>query len=375
MAYLAGEPIVDTVYVEDVLGAGSVLSPATVFSSTFAYGPDNVPIAAAVSAGAVAGLYTVTIPTDANLPGTYTFLGISSETGVEYLGTWDVDPITQFTGQQGTTLADFRADLADLMRDHLRITATDDGSPTTWKDADNLTDSENAFMNSHLKVITAGNAANTGLIRRVRTSSGISNTITLEALPADVLAGDVGDLYNLGGHGFRPQFYDRSIAAAVKKSFPAALLNITTVGATPFDAALGTITIPADFVAVYGLQYDDGEFLRDVRPVTRTRGEFGSGWSVDTVARAFRVHGPWLDDMDGTAYTIFGYARHQAPNDDADIITLDETWLTYRAASMMANTRLTDARWNNWAIEWGRLEQGERGNIWTPRAPNTVWLQ
>jgi hypothetical protein len=199
VTYPAGEPIVDTVYVENALGGPSVLSPALVFSSANTYGPDNAPIAEVITAGAEAGLYTVTIPTDANLPGTYTFLGISSETGIQYLGTWDVDASTQFTGQQGTTLGDFRAQLGDLMRDHLRVTATVDGSNTTWKDANNLTDGENAFMNSHLLVLTAGNTANQGQIRRVRSSSGISNTISFDALPADVLTGDVGDLYDIGG--------------------------------------------------------------------------------------------------------------------------------------------------------------------------------
>jgi hypothetical protein len=160
----------------------------------------------------------------------------------------------------------------------------------------------------------------------------------------------------------------------VKFAFPAALIPISAAGVGTFSASLGTIAIPSQFVALYGVQYNDGQFLRDVRPVTRTRGEFGNGWAIDKGSRTVRINGRWLDDMDGTPYTLFGYARHEAPNDDSDLITLDETWLTYRVASMMANSRLIDSRWNNWAIEYGRLEQAERGNIWTPREPNTVWL-
>jgi hypothetical protein len=207
----------------------------------------------------------------------------------------------------------------------------------------------------------------------VRGSSGINNTLSIDALPADVTAGDVIHLMNLGGLGFRPQFYNRQIAAAVRLARPDALFKIQQEADDPFDADTGAIDIPDDFVAVYGVRYTDGDFLREVRQAGRRHGEYGQGWYLDKPARQIRIDGSYADDMDASAVTIMGYTFHGVPNSDADLIALDPQWLLYQTASMMANTRLVDARWNNWAVEWGRTAQTMRGNIWTPRAPNTVF--
>ena len=94
MAILAGETVVDRVYIEDAGGLPSALGAATVFSLATAYSPGGSTITPTVLATAVPGVYEIRFSTNRAEAGLYTIILVSSETGVHYLGSYDVDPIS-----------------------------------------------------------------------------------------------------------------------------------------------------------------------------------------------------------------------------------------------------------------------------------------
>lgn len=381
MAYLAGETISDSVYVTDLSDNPSVLAPASVFSAATVTRPDSTTFAPTIAATATPGLYTISFVTLVAQPGNWSVLLVSSETGTPYLATYDVDlgvtvvPTLTPTGAPVASMADIRIEVAIELRDGLICTATANGSPNTFIDDQNLTDSPDQYRASHGIVISAANGFNVGQQVRVDSSSPLTTALTFAAnLPAATTVGDVLHLVNLGGYGFRPQYYDQAIKAAVAAAFSDALLDVVVTGSTPFDADVPTIPIPSPLCAVYAVELSETGSEWRTLPQARRPGRWGEGWTIDRASREIRVDGGWRDIADGLTYRLRGYGAHPVPQRASDPITLDRTWLVLDVKARLAARRGTDRQWQSWAVEWGRMAQQTRAAIATSLEPNTELL-
>jgi hypothetical protein len=382
MAYLAGDTIQDRIVVLDQFGDPSALDAASVFTTAIVYTPSGGTSVPTVATTGTPGLYEITFPTSRSDPGLYSLILVTSEAGTYLQGNYDVDPLsatpsTLQLGAPSVTFSDFRADIGDALQDHLRLSATEDGEASVFHDEINLTDSPDAYRGSHGIYVSATDPDLVGKLVRVESSSPTTNTITFSPeLPAITRAGDVLDLFNMAGYGWRLQYYDTAIRGAIESAYPDYVIDTVADGATVFDEAVPTIAIPDLFVAVYGIELTEPDTLTQ-RNVSRARkpGTWGVGWSVDRGLRQLRIDGTWRDEMAGGAYRIRGYARHAVPTAPTDGITLDLAWLTHEVkARLAARKGATNNQWQNWAVEWGRLASEERGRIMTPREANTVWL-
>lgn len=384
MTIHAGDTITTAAYVESSPGVPSVSSPATVFSVVEAHAPDNSvlinpPIVTSLEAP---GYYEISFVTLVAQPGTYELHATGAEQGDVYLETFVVDAAiaADLSGDVGISLWDMVIVIADDLADHIELTATaPSAGPNVMVDANNLLGGDGELRSSHGVVRQAADPANVGKVVRVQGNSSTTTSITFAPnLPSALVTGDIMDLVNLGGFGFRPEVYRQQIKNAVIKSYPDALIEISASSSPDrFDAASPTIPIPDEFVAVYGVFYmyqDDVLQWRDVRPA-RGRGGYATGWSLDRPSRTIRIDGDaWQDLMDGTLYVIGGYAKHGIPTADTDLVTVPAYWIILEVKGTLAGRRIADRRWNDWAVEWGRRADTEKMNIWTPRHADTQFL-
>lgn len=383
MAIVAGEVIQDRIYVEDAFGDPSSLDAASVFSSISVVRPDNSTIVPTVSQVAgVAGVYGVEFPTSLALPGAYTVYATSSQSGQVYTGTFDVDAIGTGAGivQSGVpayTMADLRSEVGYDLSDHMALRATDDGDASVFIDSNNLTDSPGAYESTQGVFVAASGAGIIGQRVYVESSDPIARSITFSpALPNITRAGDQLHLFNLGGRGWNLQIYDDMIQDTVEMAFDDYLVEYSEPSGSAYSIEAGVaIEIPSTFVAVYGLSITEDDIeIRRVPAVRVGSGRWGEGYSVDRTIRAMRIEGAWRDLAEGQAFRIYGYAKHSAPAAPADLITIDRTWMALQTKSKIAGRRSTVSHWNNWAVEWGRRADEQRGRIYTPRRPGVEFL-
>lgn len=367
MTYYAGETITDSVVA--IFGDTPVTgSPTTVFVDAKAYRPDNTWVSPTiVEVGN--GHYDVTFTTLLSLPGEYA-VDLLDKNGVRYLATYNVEPaFAASLGNRGIARSELRVMIGDLLRDHLRLTAAG-GSETTLTDPVNLLDSEDAFRSCE-GIVVAGHTQNVGRRFRVESSSEDGYTITFApALPQPLQPGDVVDLFNMGGYGFRVQYYDSDINAAIRMAHPEYLVDQVwdvASAAPPIDLA-DTVQ------AVYRVEYQDTDGLWGEVPRARRAGRYGQGWSIDKGNRRLRIDGDWGFEASGRALRIHGYVRHPETTVDTDRVAIDSTWMTYMVASLLAARRNSDQQWNNWAVEWGRNAAEYRLRMQTNRSPNAVWV-
>lgn len=378
MAYLAGDLVVDSVLVLDEAGAPVSSTPSSVFTSTVYYRPDGaqgVPDVVLLANG----VYSVRFQTQAGLPGTWTVV-LVDQFGKQYLQTYDVDPRAGTAsgvaggGAQGVTRSELRRMVGDMLRDHLRLMASVSGSVSTLRDDVNLLDSQDAYVSS-IGIAVGGTAANLGQQFRVVGSDSQTHTITFDpTLPAAVAAGDVVDLFNLGGYGFRPQFYDSEIDAAVRLAYPDFLLDVIWQSPTVFSKASPVVTLPDQFVAIHTVEWLDVTNEWRQLPKSRRAGKWGQGWSVDRPQRQLRVDGDYRWPMNGRTLRVRGYGRHAPPTSDGDLVQVDTSWMVHQVASLLAARRNADPQWNNWAVEWGRIASDMRQRMALSKVAGTVFL-
>lgn len=382
MAYYAGQSISDTIAIEDWAGNPSALDASTVLSSVKVTHESGTEIAPAlVSNYTPQGTYLITFRTRRDLPGLYTLEAVASETSWPYSQTYQVLPVEQAgllpeVGASGVIFSDLRARIAHQLQDLRELTATRDGDESSFYDEDVLTDSLNQYVGTAFVMINGLEPGNTGARRRVIGSSGTVYNIQLDrALPGPTRLGDTGHLFNLRGNGFLPDAYDTVIRSVISEAFPTFLIEIErVVPAFPEDSR--RVAIPEEFVAVHSLYLDDDSGCNDLRriPPVGREGRYRNGFSVDRASREIVVNGNWYEPVRGMDYRIGGYAKHPIPKTDNDYVIIPEMWLRLEASSRLSSRRRHDSEASGWAVDWGNAARVEKGNIYTPRKANTVFL-
>jgi hypothetical protein len=285
--------------------------------------------------------------------------------------------LTLSTGN-GVTFAEWRMRLALEMRDGIVCTATANGNSSTFFDVENLVDNYDAYVPSQVIFYETANPLLVGKVATIGSSNPENGSITfMQPLPADPVAGDTLLMINMQGRGWRKQLYDFFMQQVVIESYPNYLLDFTDTSLVEFDSDVPYIAIPPEFRAVYGIwTQDDTNVWREVPSVrTGNAGMWGEGYRIDATTRTIWVEGDcWRGNMDGAVYTIGGYAAHPKPVSETDLIVLDPEWFKTACMAKLATRRAGTREWDSWAVEWSRTASDLKGNILTPRKPNTLFL-
>lgn len=382
MAYYAGQSISDTLALRDwddlpfTLDASVATTELTV---THESGTAITPVL--ISNYTPQGTYLVTFRTRRDLPGVYSLSAVAANTGWAYAQTYQVLPVEQAgllpeIGASGVIFSDLRARIAHQLQDLRELNATRDGDRLSFYDQNVLTDSLNQYVGTAFVMINGLESGNTGQRRRVIGSSGSVYNVQFDrALPAITREGDVAHLFNLRGEGFLPDAYDTAIRSVISEAYPTFLIEIERV-ASSFPSDTRRVAIPEEFIAVHSVYLDDDSACNDLRrvPYAGREGRYRSGFSVDRASREIVVNGSWHEAARGMDYRIGGYARHPIPKTDNDYVIIPEMWLRLETSSRMASRRRGDTESAGWAVDWGNAARQERGNIYTPRKPGTIFL-
>ncbi len=226
-----------------------------------------------------------------------------------------------------TTLRDLRRRTAHLLGDVLTATATSAGLTTTLIDVRGLAVPLDELRSREV-VVMSGTASNLARTARVTTNSYDLRTITFEpALPAITAIGDVVDLYNERGVGWRAEEYRGAINEAIGSVREWALLDATAAIATAFDQASPVIVVPGTLSVVSGIEYLDAEGLwREIAPGRLS-------FSVAAGTMTVLPSGSWL--ADGRTVRLMGYAEQDDLDDDDETIAIHPEFLAYQAAASL----------------------------------------
>lgn len=267
------------------------------------------------------------------------------------------------------TRRDLRRDIARSMHDLLTLTATT-GSNNMLVDPVELTDYDGTFSGSQAVCISATNPENVGKVVRVIGNSQSGNSISFTpALPAPVVEGDVFDLHNLRGRGFRVQDYNESIRSAVKKHAVSAPRMVQSEP-IPFDYSNSFIEIPDTWVAIYGVTaFNHGQAM----DIHVGRYDTAAGWRVDPPRRCIEVSGDYVGFAHGGELVLYGFEIHPDVESDDDVVNLNPEFVALTVQSSLAQRR-GDPTWNQWAAEWARMAAGARPGKQPSWPPNTHWL-
>lgn len=243
-----------------------------------------------------------------------------------------------------TTRMEMRNNVADAVKDRLHLVATT-GSTTTFIDPVELTDFDNTLAGSHLLIVSGANA---GRVVRVVSNSLSSYSLTFTPdLPDAIVEGDEADLFNISNKGFRPQQYNNAIKTIVGGRDYKNVRETSITLDTEFDADDPDYTLPDNFIAVYDVHVDLGYNI--IRPIRWSSWRMGNGWFVDTASRVLSIWGSEGTLAHGGTLTIYGYEVQPVPEEDDDLIMVDEEYVRWACIAHLCMNK--SPQHDRWAAE------------------------
>ncbi len=264
-------------------------------------------------------------------------------------------------GATWTTRGQLRADLAGRLNDYVPLewnvagSATPPASNVTFYDAVGLAVPTSSYVGRQA-IVTAGNPANVGQVRRVvaNTADGSYGgaMVLSTSLPQPLGPGTRIELYDKQSVGVRVEQYHAAINRAIRTAGDGALIpDQFEVAPTPEGEWRLSIVLPDDWLYVDTVSVPrtwgaDGTKWLDAKRAARP-GE--SGWDLrrldDGTAVVDLVSGlAWRWDYAGTGdypatVRVSGSRRHPALDYETDATPVDYEWLVERALSdlLMAN--------------------------------------
>jgi hypothetical protein len=236
---------------------------------------------------------------------------------------------TATTAQLTQTRKQLRQAIARRLGDYIGLTATANGSTTTFTDTIRLAAAREALIGRQW-VGTSG--TNDGVVRTV--SSG-TTTLTLSAAVTSTVAADTADLYNKRGTGWQFEEYNAKINDVINDAAGFARLDVVSEIATAFDAEVPEVTAPVALAWVYAIEWEDDDgFWHAIPPML---GRFGGhGWETDPAAGQVRILGRPAWDANGKTIRMHGYGRQDVLSTDSDSCALNSGYVIAQAAYELA---------------------------------------
>lgn len=223
-----------------------------------------------------------------------------------------------------------RQEIGRLTGDMLKVTATANGSPTTFKDVLRLNHG-NGSLAGRIGWLASGTAANLGRMVRVTGNSKPDCTVTFAdtPLPASTATADVMELWNERGLGYFPDDVNSEINTAL-----AIVANTVTtpdeIEYDDFDVNNPILDIPANW------HFFGGALRRDVEGLWHPIPATDSHMDIDVQRRTVRLKGEVARRSDTYAIRLFGDLPSSPLTSDADVTNCDAEWLTsYVAYKLM----------------------------------------
>jgi hypothetical protein len=240
------------------------------------------------------------------------------------------------------TLAELRRDIGYMLGDVLELTATANGSTTTFIDSVRLGTNIERPTGRDM-VFTSG--TNLGSVRRVSNSDTSTGTLTFAAVTSTV-AGDTAELYNFRSKGWTAAEYKRAINKAIDKAWPLFATKVTVSAAAAFSSTTTTIDVPSGIDQIESVEYQDTDSLWQEIP--QAMGRYKDGWSVEADGSDVVIRGwGWRQRADSRSIRFTGYTRATALSADTDATAIPPEWLCMEAASQMCLSA-TDRDTNNY---------------------------
>jgi hypothetical protein len=360
MAYVAGDTI--TAY----LNTGQAADTWTVLSAIRPSGTFTPTITEVAS-----GVYKVDIVTSE--AGAW-FLSIEGAASGQYDASYDVDAATvTAVATTGATSGPTRREMArrvgTKLGDFLLLTATADGSDTTFVDGKRLKTSTQYGGRS----LWFAGGANDGQERILGASPFSSATATLTfapEVPAATAEGDEAELWGERGTGWTRTEVNDALDMAIAEAAQLGGIEVIGTVAALFDSDTASIAIPAAMSHVYAVEYadDDGLWKR----VERASGAGRGGYTVRAVDAAVEVLGPWADTLDDRAVRLLGYGTLAPLEDDDDRVGCHPTWLLNATCALLMESGVhRQENRERWALYYQQQADKLKPGAVSIRRPNS----
>lgn len=264
------------------------------------------------------------------------------------------------------TLLELVTRLANDMDDIVSLTATGNGSTTTFVDNVNVNATRESYDGWEFWGTSSPNA---GIIATVSGTSG--STITFAPAMTSTTTSSTAILVNKRGRGFRIQDYMRAINNAITDFNGIARIESIQNVATAFDADTGTATVPTTMLEAYKVEYQNSEGIWcEIRKAT-PRG--GYGWTAEPANAVIRIEGPPAYDANGYTLRMHGYTMQAALSSQSDVCYFDAGGITARAAFYLCRGGVSrDSRYAQMVLLYKEESENLMRRARITRRPGTV---
>jgi hypothetical protein len=215
--------------------------------------------------------------------------------------------------------------LAHEMNDCIAVTATSNGTTTTFVDNVNINASRESYDGWEWFGTSSPN------LDVIATVTGTSSaTITFTPAITTTASTNTALLVNKRGRGFRIQEYKRAINGAIQDFNGTALIPTIEAIAAAFDADDGTVAMPSTLAEAYRVEYQDSQDRW--REVRRALSPGADGWTAEPSGAVIRIEGPPKYEIDGYDIRIHGYKRQSLLSALTDVCSFDSGGIVARAA-------------------------------------------
>lgn len=271
------------------------------------------------------------------------------------------------TGALTQTLAQLRNRVADRLGDRVELTATANGTTTTFIDQ-LWVNTATEDMKGRIMVL-----ADSGEVVRVTAMNDATYTLTFTPAAASASStntSSVANVFNKRGKGFRPDEYKNAINNAINDAFPLGLIEVRSTIGTAYDFESPEVTVPAAMSYVHTVEYqdDDGEWHKIMKATKYNE----YGWIADATAGQIRILGGPGSVIDGLTVRLTGYGRQDVLSADSDTCALNAEWIVARACYHLTIGGIDkDDRYGQLAGVFMREADGLRTRIRTIKRPGT----
>lgn len=235
----------------------------------------------------------------------------------------------------GMTRREISRRVLSRLGDLMIITATGDGTMTTFSDRRNLIGEPDAYRGRMIR-FTGGTVDNIGEVRYVSGSSRTNRTLTVDdALPAAIAEGDEAEMINFFGLGYRfrdvEDAIDAAVSAAGEFSPEPTFLDVGT-----FAATSPRIYLPDDWIGVNAVDWQNTE-TSAWNTAEYTPRMYENGWSVDRSTRSVYIGRNLSTTMDTKTTRIRGIKMPSPIPYPDDRTTINAEWLIARCISELSS--------------------------------------
>lgn len=256
--------------------------------------------------------------------------------------------------------------LAHELNDCVTLTATSNGTTTTFVDNVNVNSSRESYDGWEW---FGTSSPNSDVVATVTGTS--TNTLTITPAVTSTTTSSTALLVNKRGRGFRIQDYKRAINGAIQDFNGTALIPTVETIASVFDMDTGAITVPATLAEAYRIEYQNGEGRW--REIKRAFPAGADGWTAEPSNALIRIEGEPGWAADGYEVRIHGYKRQALLSGLSDTCAFDSGGIVARAAYMLCRSALDrDPKFAQMVLVFRQESEEALGRLRTLRAPGTV---